>query len=126
MKSAYWPILFVGLSQALLLATVLVDRAESQSPDRAAWQQWVHETISEDTKLYPTKWRPGSTASIVQFGHNYCEQHDRKRRRENGIDNQTAERLREDLVRKGVPVNSADGVAIVNAAADVAQRTMCP
>ena len=126
MKSAYWPILFVGLSQALLLTIVLVVVLNLNRPTVPPGGSGSTKQINEETKVYPTKWKPGSTAALIQFGYDYCEQHDRKQRRGGGIDHQTVGRLREDLVRKGMPVNSADGVSLVDAAASVAQKTLCP
>jgi hypothetical protein len=122
MKSAYWPIMIFGLCLALLVSAGLVG-CSKPSPDPAAWQRWVYD-LTKDRD--PNWWKPGSTAALIQFGYDYCSQHDRQRRLKDGIDGSTVGRLREDLVRKGVPVNSTDGVAMVDAAAEGAQKTLCP
>jgi len=123
MKDQHARLLIVLPCLVLILGSGVVGCSKRQSADPVAWQQSVHDLTKD---LDPGWWKPGSTAALVQFGYDYCAQHDRQRSNKEGIDQSTVARLRDDLVRKGVPVAGADGVVLVDAAAAEAQKTMCP
>jgi len=123
MKDQHTQLLIVLPCLVLILGSGVVGCSKSQPPDPVAWQQRVHELTKD---LDPGWWKPGSTAALVQFGYDYCAQHDRQRSNKEEIDQSTVSRLREELVSKGVPVAGADGVVLVDTAAGEAQKTLCP
>lgn len=127
MNDACRSVLLVRLVPLLLTTSVLVGCAGDRRSDPAAWQQWVHDEVKDAVKNKGPAWqKPGVEAALIQFGYDYRDRRDRQRLDDFGIDRRLVAELRQELIRKGVPVDSSDGVSWVDVAAERARNTLCP